>query len=444
MAKAVPWSPRSAERSGDVPGIKMELFTTDRRSPLAWRMQPQDLGSFIGQSHILGEGKPLREAIERDSIVSLILYGPPGTGKTALSHIIARKTDAPFIELNAVTSGIGDIKEALKDARKSNRAILFIDEIHRFNKVQQDALLPDVENGIVTLIGASTQNPFFSIIPALSSRSMIFQFFPLSEAEIVIVLQRALEDRKNGLGEFDITLQQDAMQFIATASEGDARKALNILEMGVFIMNSSDRKSYDIGLAKEVLQKKSLYYSEDDHFDTISAFIKSMRGSDPDATLYWLAKMIEAGEDPLYIARRIVICASEDVGNADPNALQLAVSAYQAVESIGMPEGRIPLSQAAIYIAMAPKSNASYKGIENALSSVREERLSPVPSHLKSTGYKGASLLGSGIGYKYPHDYEGHHVEQQYFTGNKTFFYPSEEGYEKLFSERLSKRRSRQ
>lgn len=426
------------------PGIKMELFKTDRRSPLAWRMQPQNLGGFVGQSHVLGHGKPLREAIERDSIVSLILYGPPGTGKTALSHIIAKMTDAPFIELNAVTSGIGDIKKALKDAGKSNRAILFIDEIHRFNKVQQDALLPDVENGIVTLIGASTRNPFFSIIPALSSRSMIFQFFPLSEAEIIIVLKKALKDRENGIGELDITLQQDAMQFIAIASEGDARKALNILEMGVFIMNSTDRKSYDIGLAKEVLQKKSLYYSEDEHYDTISAFIKSMRGSDPDATLYWLAKMIEAGEDPLYIARRIVICSSEDVGNADPHALQLAVSAYHAIESIGMPEGRIPLAQAAIYIAMAPKSNASYKGIENALSSVREERLSSVPSHLKSTGYQGASRLGSGIGYRYPHDFKGHDVEQQYFTGGKTFFYPSEEGYEKLFRKRLSKRRSRQ
>lgn len=422
----------------------MELFKTDRRSPLAWRMQPQDLNDFVGQLHILDIGKPLREAIERDSIVSLILYGPPGTGKTALAHIIAGKTKSLFISLNAVTSGIGDIKAALKEARSVSRAILFIDEIHRFNKLQQDALLPDVENGVVTLVGASTQNPFFSIIPALSSRSMIFQLFPLSEDEIKKLLIRALEDKENGIGEHKIDIEQDAMSYIAVASGGDARKALNTLEMGFFMIKSTNRKSFDVALAKEVLQKKSLYYSEDEHYDTISAFIKSMRGSDPDAVLYWLAKMIEAGEDPLFIARRIVICASEDVGNADPRALQIAVSAYHAVESIGMPEGRIPLAQAAIYISMAPKSNASYKGIESALSCVREERLSPVPSHLKGTGYKGASRLGAGIGYKYPHDYEGHYVDQQYKKVNKTFFFPTEEGYEKIFREKIDKRRSRQ
>jgi putative ATPase len=407
-------------------------------------MQPQDLNDFVGQLHILGTGKPLREAIERDSIASLILYGPPGTGKTALAHIIAEKTRALFISLNAVTSGIGDIKGALKDARRADRAILFIDEIHRFNKLQQDSLLPDVENGVVTLVGASTQNPFFSIIPALSSRSMIFQLFPLSEDEIKQLLKRALEDKDNGLGEHDIDVDQDAMSYIAVASGGDARKALNTLEMGFFMMKSTNRKSFDVALAKEVLQKKSLYYSEDEHYDTISAFIKSMRGGDPDAVLYWLAKMIEGGEDPLFIARRIVICASEDVGNADPRALQVAVSAYHAVESIGMPEGRIPLAQAAIYISMAPKSNASYKGIESALSCVRDERLSPVPSHLKGTGYKGASRFGAGIGYKYPHDFKGHYVDQQYIKQNKTFFFPTEEGYEKIFRERISKRRSRQ
>ncbi|MBI5056746.1 MAG: replication-associated recombination protein A [Nitrospirae bacterium] len=421
----------------------MELLRTAKKAPLAWRMQPQSLDEFVGQAHILGQGKPLREAIERDSISSLILYGPPGTGKTALAHIIAKKTHAHFISLNAVTSGIADIKEALKEARGVDRAILFIDEIHRFNKVQQDALLPDVENGIVTLIGASTQNPFFSIIPALSSRSMIFQFFPLKEAEIKVMLQRALQDREKGIGELEIKLEPDAADFIATMCEGDARRALNILEMGAFIIKSTNRPSFDIKLAKEVLQNKTLYYSEDEHYDTISAFIKSMRGSDPDAVLYWLAKMIEAGEDPLYIARRIVICASEDVGNADPRALEIAVAAFQAVESIGMPEGRIPLAQAAIYIALAPKSNSSYKGIDNALTYVREERLSPVPSYLKSANYKGASRLGAGTGYKYPHDYKGHHVDQQYMTNNKNFFFPSDQGYEKIFKKRLSKRRSR-
>ncbi|NOZ67757.1 MAG: replication-associated recombination protein A [Deferribacteres bacterium] len=421
----------------------MELFKSDRRAPLAWRMQPENLDEFVGQTHILGPGKPLREAIERDSIVSLILYGPPGTGKTALARIIAGKTGAFFISLNAVTSGIADIKAALKNAGKRDRTILFIDEIHRFNKLQQDALLPDVENGSVTLIGASTHNPFFSIIPALSSRSMIFQFFPLSRDDIKVLLERALHDRERGIGGYGIKAEPEALDFIAAVSEGDARKALNTLEMGVFIIKSRNLPCYDVDLAKEVLQKKSLYYSEDERYDTISAFIKSMRGGDPDAVLYWLAKMIEAGEDPLYIARRIIICASEDVGNADPRALQVAVAAMHAVESIGMPEGRIPLSQAAIYIAMAPKSNASYTGIENALSSVRQERLAPVPAHLKSAGYKGASRLGAGIGYKYPHDYKGQRVDQQYMTENKTFFFPSEEGYEKIFKKRLCERRSR-
>jgi len=421
----------------------MELLQPVKRRPLAWRMQPGSLDEFLGQSHILGRGKPLREAIENDSIVSLLLYGPPGTGKTALAHIIAARTRAHFIALNAVTSGLSDIKEALKEARETERAILFIDEIHRFNKLQQDALLPDVENGNVTLIGASTQNPFFSIIPALSSRSMIFQFFPLTVSEIKMVLDRALKDRENGLGEFDIKPDTDAVDLIASMSEGDARRALNSLEMGFMVLKSNGQCVFDVQLAKEVLQKKALYYSEDEHYDTISAFIKSMRGGDPDAVLYWLAKMIEAGEDPLYIARRLVICASEDVGNADPRALELAVAAFHAVESVGMPEGRIPLAQAAIYIALAPKSNSSYKGIDNALSVVREERLSPVPSHLKSANYKGAARLGAGIGYKYPHSFKGNHVDQQYMTNGKIFFFPSDQGYEKIFKKRLSKRRSR-
>lgn len=421
----------------------MNLLKAVKSSPLAWRMQPRSLDEFIGQSHVLGQGKPLREAIESDSLVSLILYGPPGTGKTALAHIIAKRTQAHFLALNAVTSGIGDIKEALKQARDAERAILFIDEIHRFNKLQQDALLPDVESGIVTLIGASTQNPFFSIIPALSSRSMIFEFFPLTVQEIKIMLGRVLKDRENGVGGYDIRLEPEAEDFIATMSEGDARRALNAFEMGFLMLKSKGDSIFDVQLAKEVLQKKSLYYNEDEHYDTISAFIKSMRGGDPDAVLYWLAKMIEAGDDPLFIARRIVICASEDVGNADPRALEVAVAAFHAVESIGMPEGRIPLAQAAIYIAMAPKSNSSYKGVENALSAVREERLSPVPAHLKSANYKGATRLGAGVGYKYPHNYKGNYVEQQYMQNSKIFFFPSDQGYEKIFKKRLSKRRSR-
>lgn len=422
----------------------MELFKPDRKAPLAWRMQPETLEEFIGQSHILGPGKPLREAIECDAIVSLLLYGPPGTGKTALAHIIAKKTKALHISLNAVTSGVADIKNALHRAHGSDRALLFIDEIHRFNKLQQDALLPDVESGTVTLIGASTQNPFFSIIPPLSSRSMIFPFHPLSREELTVILKKALQDPKRGLGYMELSLQPEAIAFIADSSEGDARRALNTLELGALILkSSSDRTEYDLELAQEVLLKKSLYYSEDEHYNTISAFIKSMRGSDPDATLYWLAKMIEAGEDPLYIARRIVICASEDVGNADPGALGIAVSAMKAVESVGMPEGRIPLAQASLYIAMASKSNASYTGIENALSSVRKERLQGVPAHLKSSGYTGAALIGAGKGYKYPHNYSTHYVEQKYTDEDKTFFFPSDEGYEKVLKEQLAKRRKK-
>ncbi len=424
-----------------MPSGRMEFFKSDRTAPLAWRIQPQTLEEFIGQSHLLGQGKPLREALERDSIVSLILYGPPGTGKTALAYIIARRTKAFFLSLNAVISGLSDIKEALKEAKKHHRTILFIDEIHRFNKLQQDALLPDVETGTIILIGASTQNPFFSIIPALSSRSMIFQFFPLKEDEIKTLIKRALTDKEKGIGKYNISVTPEAMDFIAKVSEGDARRALNAIELGSFIMNSTGLTSYDIELAKDVLQKKSLYYNEDDHYNTISAFIKSMRGGDPDAVLYWLAKMIEAGEDPLYIARRIVICASEDVGNADPRALEVAVAAMKAAESIGMPEARIPLSQAAIYITMAPKSNASYLGIENALANIREERTVQVPSHLKSSGYSGAARLGAGVGYKYPHNYRGHLVAQEYLPRKKTFFYPSGEGYEKIFRKRLHKRR---
>jgi putative ATPase len=417
----------------------MDLFNSDKNTPLAWRMQPQSLEDFLGQSHILAKGKPLREAIERDSIVSLILYGPPGSGKTALAHIIAKRTAALFIALNAVTSGVGDIKEAIKRAKHTGKAILFVDEIHRFNKLQQDALLPDVENGNVILIGASTQNPFFSIIPALSSRSMIFQFEPLSKNDINTLLTSAANDTEKGIGNFNIKIDKDALDLISEASEGDARKALNILELGAFVLNSTKKESLDTDLAKEVIQKKTLYYSEDEHYNTISAFIKSMRGGDPDAALYWLAKMIEGGEDPLFIARRMIICASEDVGNADPSALQLAVAAKHAVESIGMPEGRIPLAQTAIYIATAPKSNASYMGIEKALADVKKERLTPVPDHLKSANYKGASRLGAGIDYKYPHNYQGHYVEQEYISKNIEFFFPSEEGYEKTIKNRLHK-----
>jgi putative ATPase len=405
-------------------------------------MQPEDFDDFLGQSHMLGANKPLRRLIEEDKIVSLIFYGPPGTGKTALAHIIAKKTLSDFISLNAVTAGIKDIREAVLSV-KSEKTILFVDEIHRFNKMQQDALLPHIETGELTLIGASTQNPYFSLVPALSSRSLLFQFKPIPADDIRTLLHRALTE-KRGLGDYHILMGDDAADFIASVSEGDARKALNILELAFLSSFDAGKKSYvvTLGHIKDVLQNKSIYYDEDDHYNTISAFIKSMRGSDPDATVYWLAKMLEAGEDPLFIARRIVICASEDVGNGDPHALVVAVSAMHALEKIGMPEGRIPLSQAAIYVAAAPKSNASYMAIEKATEEVRTEPLQPVPEHLKDSHYAGAERLGAGKGYLYPHNFEKHYVRQNYMNIPKSFYIPSSEGYERIIKSRLQKRRS--
>jgi putative ATPase len=419
----------------------MGLFGS-RAQPLAWRMQPEDIDQFVGQSHLLAPGKPLRRLIEEDRLVSLIFFGPPGTGKTCLARIIAKKTRSQFLSINAVTAGIKDIRNALQEAKKA-RTILFIDEIHRFNKLQQDALLPSVESGEVILIGASTYNPYFSLVPALSSRSMIFQFYPLSDEEISLILKRALNDPK-GLGNERIELSDDVLHYIASISEGDARKALNILELSFFICHEEDgRRHITLEKVKEAVQSKTIYYDEREHYDTISAFIKSMRGSDPDATVYWLAKMIEAGEDPLFIARRIVICASEDVGNADPRALVIAQSAMEAVERIGMPEARIILSQAALYVAQAPKSNASYLAIERAIEDVRTMPLQQIPLHLRDAHYHGASKLGAGKGYKYPHDYEGHYVKQEYMPLKKEYYKPSDEGYEKVISRRIQKRRLR-
>jgi len=317
-----------------------------------------------------------------------------------------------------------------------------VDEIHRFNKTQQDALLPHVEKGEIILVGASTQNPYFSLVPALSSRSLIFPFRPIPADELKKLLYRAISDKK-GLGEYEISLQQEAAEFIASISNGDARKALNILELAFLSPLESSSKSAEISLAqvKEVTQDRSIYYDEDDHYNTISAFIKSMRGSDPDATVYWMAKMLEAGEDPVFIARRIVICAAEDVGNADPQALVVAVSALQAFEKIGLPEGRIPLSMAALYVATAPKSNAAYVAIDNAIDAVRNEPAREVPDHLKDASYKSARKLGAGVGYLYPHSFDGHYVKQAYMPQQKTFYTPSSEGFEKIIQKRLQKRR---
>jgi putative ATPase len=414
-------------------------------------MRPRGLSEFVGQEHILGSGKLLRRAIEADRFMSLILYGPPGSGKTALARLIAERSTAHFVSLNAVTAGVADVRRVAQEAaeersRSEKRTILFVDEIHRFTRVQQDALLPDVERGNITLIGASTQNPFFAIIPALASRSQIFEFKPLQDQDIRTILERARTDRERGIGSMNVLLTDEAREFIVARSGGDARRALNALELGALSTTPGADGSVriDLTIAEESIQKKALAYDEDEHYDTISAFIKSMRGSDPDAALYWMAKMIYAGEDPLFLARRIVIAASEDVGNADPRALVVATAAYQAVERIGMPEGVIPLAQAAVYIASAPKSNAAYLGVKAAMKDVEQGTVLPVPDHLKDAHYKGAARLGRGKGYQYPHDFPGHYVDQAYLPQKRVYYRPTEQGEEKRIRERLAGLRKHQ
>jgi len=425
--------------------LNMELFLTEQQvKPLAWRMMPVSLQEFVGQEDLIGPGRPLRRLIEEDRIVSLILYGPPGTGKTAIARIIAKRTKARFISLNAVTAGVKDIRNAISSSG-AGRTILFIDEIHRFNRLQQDALLPHVESGEITLVGASTQNPFFALVPALASRSIIFEFSPLAPGEIKILIRKALASEK-GFGNYRVDMEETAVDYIASRCSGDARKALNMLELA--FLTACDPESGRVFITveglKQSLQQKTLYYDEDEHYDIISAFIKSMRGSDPDAAVYWLARMIASGEDPMFIARRIVVCASEDVGNADPMALNVAVSAMQALEKVGMPEGRIILAQAAIYVATAPKSNASYMAIEKAARAVVDEPLQNVPDHLRDAHYKGADRLGRGIGYKYPHNYNGHYIQQKHLEHEQTFYEPSDEGYERNIKTTMKKRRSEQ
>ena len=410
----------------------MEFFKENATvSPLAYRMCPRNLNEYVGQKHILGDGKLLRRAIEADRITSLILYGPPGTGKTALARIIAERTKAHFEWLNAATIGLDELRKVIQQARarkkQGNRTIVFLDEIHRFNKLQQDALLPDVEEGNIILIAATVENPFFYVNSTLLSRSQVFQLKPLEKEELLEIMRRAVNDKERGLGNLGITADDDALNHIAEMSDGDARKALSALEIASLTTSpdSDERIRITIKIAEESIQKKHIVYDKkgDQHYDTISAFIKSMRGSDPDAAIYYLAKMLYVGEDPRFIARRIVICASEDVGNADPMALVVATSALRAVEFVGMPEAKIPLAQATIYVAKAPKSNACYKAIEAAMEDVEKEQTMEVPDHLKDSHYPGAKKLGHGQGYKYPHDYEGY-VEQDYLPKKKKYYKP--------------------
>ncbi len=425
---------------------------SDAEIPLAARMRPRDLSEFVGQGHLVGEGKILRRAIEADRLRSVILYGPPGCGKSALGFVIASRTQAHVERVNAVAAGVEDLRRAIEAARfrknqQGRRTILFIDEIHRFNKAQQDVLMPEVEEGTVILVGATTHNPFFSLVSPLLSRSLVAEFKPLSSDDVAVLLRRAITDPERGLGSMKLEVEEEAIQFLSEISDGDARRALNGLELAALttppdaggIIRMS-RKT-----AEESVQKKAVVYDrdEDAHYDTISAYIKSMRGSDPDAALYWLAKMLYAGEDPRFIARRLLICAAEDVGNADPQALVVATAAQQSVEFVGLPECRIPLAQATVYVACAPKSNAAYLGLERAMKDVESGKTLEVPNHLKDANYPGAERVGHGKGYKYAHSYPGHHVAQEYLPERRRYYEPTDLGFEKELKERLRRLRSK-
>lgn len=427
----------------------MRANTMEKESPLASRMRPTTLDEVVGQKHIIGKDKLLYRAIKADKLGSVIFYGPPGTGKTTLAKVIANTTSARFEQINATVAGKKDMEEIVKNARDSigmygQKTILFVDEIHRFNKSQQDYLLPFVEDGTITLIGATTENPYFEVNNALLSRSRIFELKPLEKQDIRELVMRAVYDTEKGMGTYGADITDEAADFLADVANGDARAALNAVELGILTTDKSDdgKIHITIDVAAECIQKRVVRYDHDgdNHYDTISAFIKSMRGSDPDAAVYYLARMLYAGEDVKFIARRIMICASEDVGNADPNALVVAVSAAQAVERIGMPESQIILSQAASYVATAPKSNAAYMGIAKAMKTVADTRTMPVPAHLQDKHYKGAEKLGHGLGYKYAHDYPNHYVTQQYLPDGMEgmrFYEPSENGYEKKIREHM-------
>ena len=438
----------------------MDLFdymreqNMDKDSPLASRLRPTSLEEVVGQKHILGKDKLLYRSIKADKLSSMIFYGPPGTGKTTLARVIANTTGAEFKQLNATVAGKKDMEEVTAAARDTlgmynKKTILFIDEIHRFNKGQQDYLLPFVEDGTVILIGATTENPYFEVNGALISRSVIFELKPLSSEDIKELIHRAVYDEKKGMGAYNAVIDDDAADFLADMSDGDARTALNAIELGILTTDRGEDGKIHITLdvAQECVQKRVIKYDKtgDNHYDTISAFIKSMRGSDPDAAIFYLARMLTAGESVTFIARRMMICASEDVGNADPNALVVATAAAQAVERVGMPEAQIILSQAVAYIATAPKSNASCVAIEQAMRAVQETPQVTIPVHLQDAHYKGAAKLGHGKGYKYAHDYPGNYVEQQYMPyelNGREFYSPSGNGYEVKIKEHMKKLRS--
>lgn len=429
----------------------MRSTNMEKESPLAARLRPTTLEEVVGQQHIIGRDKLLYRAIKADKLSSLIFYGPPGTGKTTLAKVIANTTSAEFTQINATVAGKKDMEEVVKKAKDilgmyGKKTILFIDEIHRFNKGQQDYLLPFVEDGTLILIGATTENPYFEVNNALISRSIIFELHPLSAEDIRELLRRAVYDKEKGMGVYDAVIEEDAMEFLADLAGGDARSALNAVELGIMTTDRLEDGKIHITLevAQECIQKRALRYdkSGDNHYDTVSAFIKSMRGSDPDAAVYYLARMLYAGESVTFIARRIMICAAEDVGIADPQALSVAVNASLAVERIGMPEAQIILSEAAIYVACAPKSNACVRAIGEADQSVREQGNLPIPMHLQDAHYKGAARLGHGQGYLYAHDYPGHYVKQQYLPyelNGKEFYHPSGNGYEAKVREHMKR-----
>jgi len=435
----------------------MDLFDNrserilEEKAPLAARMRPKNLEEFQGQAHLVGEGKILRRAIEADRVSSLILYGPPGSGKTALAQVIAGATKARFVPINAVTAGVAQIRDIIAEAKSNlgmygRKTIVFIDEIHRFNKSQQDALLPSVESGLITLIGATTENPYFEVNAPLLSRARVFRLEPLTTEDIKQILLRALKDKERGLGKESIKIDDASLDYLAHAARGDARTALNALELAVLTTSpgTDGKKVIDETILKDCVQQPAILYdkSGDYHYDVISAFIKSIRGSDPDAALHWLARMLEAGEDPKFICRRMLILASEDIGMADSNAITVAVSASRVLDYVGLPEARLALAHAAIYLACAPKSNSVIKAIDAAISDVRQLDIGRVPIHLRDSSYKGAKELGHGKGYKYPHSFPGNYVSQQYLPDTllgKTYYIPSDNGEEAAIKKKTGK-----